>query len=478
MARPRRPRRLRRHWRRCGRGRGDRAPADLARRGPSGLTRGGPAARPVPPRPREDVVTRYDLDGQTLDERPDTVLASILSASGPRADHTRVPRRRTGSAPGAGGRARPVRRTARRGPGRHGPPRRQRPLHRRMAGRPPAPQPAGARPAPRRPRRRPGPRARVRAHARGGRPRPPAGPRRLRRTSWRRGPPNATAWRPSSLQPLGPEEPAPPLEALPEAAADHGRRRPVGDRAHGHGGGRRDPPPAPGCWRWHRGLPGRARVASTPEAALDTMEPGDVLVVRFTTPAYNTVLSLAGGIVTADGGPLSHAAVMAHELGIPPPSSGPAVPSRPSPTAPNWSSTPRPARCTSSADDALGSSARCGHRPTRGIQLVVILVDAANVVGSRPTGWWRDRAGAAAALVERLGAASADGRLDGAVVVVLRARPTRRPRKRPRPRHRGRPRAPARATTPWWSWRRGPPNRATTCCSCRPIAGCGRGSRR
>jgi pyruvate,water dikinase len=62
---------------------------------------------------------------------------------------------------------------------------------------------------------------------------------------------------------------------------------------------------------------GRARLAADPEAALDGMEPGDVLVVRFTTPAYNTVLSLAGAVVTVDGGPLCHAAVMARELGIP-----------------------------------------------------------------------------------------------------------------------------------------------------------------
>jgi hypothetical protein len=32
----------------------------------------------------------------------------------------------------------------------------------------------------------------------------------------------------------------------------------------------------------------------------------------------------------------------------------------------------------------------------------VVLVDAANVVGSRPDGWWRDRPGAAARLVARL----------------------------------------------------------------------------
>jgi 8-oxo-dGTP pyrophosphatase MutT (NUDIX family) len=34
----------------------------------------------------------------------------------------------------------------------------------------------------------------------------------------------------------------------------------------------------------------------------------------------------------------------------------------------------------------------------------VVIVDAANVVGSRPDGWWRDRPGAAARLVEHLGA--------------------------------------------------------------------------
>ncbi len=62
---------------------------------------------------------------------------------------------------------------------------------------------------------------------------------------------------------------------------------------------------------------GQARVAHSPEEALDAMAPGDVLVVRFTTPAYNTVLTLAGAVVTTEGALLSHAAVMARELGIP-----------------------------------------------------------------------------------------------------------------------------------------------------------------
>jgi hypothetical protein len=49
----------------------------------------------------------------------------------------------------------------------------------------------------------------------------------------------------------------------------------------------------------------------------------------------------------------------------------------------------------------------------------VLLVDAANVVGSRPTGWWRDRAGAARRFVDRVRAAVANGALDPPVVVVL-----------------------------------------------------------
>jgi len=49
----------------------------------------------------------------------------------------------------------------------------------------------------------------------------------------------------------------------------------------------------------------------------------------------------------------------------------------------------------------------------------VLLIDAANVVGSRPTGWWRDRAGAARTFVEQLHAAIASGRIVEPVIVVL-----------------------------------------------------------
>lgn len=49
----------------------------------------------------------------------------------------------------------------------------------------------------------------------------------------------------------------------------------------------------------------------------------------------------------------------------------------------------------------------------------MVLVDAANVVGSRPTGWWRDRPGAARTLVARIRRAAAADGLPAPVVVVL-----------------------------------------------------------
>ena len=51
----------------------------------------------------------------------------------------------------------------------------------------------------------------------------------------------------------------------------------------------------------------------------------------------------------------------------------------------------------------------------------LLVVDAANVVGSKPDGWWRDRAGAAARLRDALVPVNADGLADlpGPVEVVL-----------------------------------------------------------
>ncbi len=49
------------------------------------------------------------------------------------------------------------------------------------------------------------------------------------------------------------------------------------------------------------------------------------------------------------------------------------------------------------------------------------LIDGMNVIGSRPTGWWRDRPGAMRALVEQLGDFAA--RSGEPVSVVLDGRP-------------------------------------------------------
>src|SRR4051794_15884424 len=49
----------------------------------------------------------------------------------------------------------------------------------------------------------------------------------------------------------------------------------------------------------------------------------------------------------------------------------------------------------------------------------VLVIDAANVIGSRPTGWWRDRPGAARRFTERVRATVTAGRLDPPVTLVL-----------------------------------------------------------
>ena len=52
----------------------------------------------------------------------------------------------------------------------------------------------------------------------------------------------------------------------------------------------------------------------------------------------------------------------------------------------------------------------------------MLVIDAANVIGSRPTGWWRDRPGATRAFTERVRATVTAGRLDPPVTIVLEGR--------------------------------------------------------
>lgn len=115
---------------------------------------------------------------------------------------------------------------------------------------------------------------------------------------------------------LGDPEPAPPPDVLPGPLAETVSMVQVAlthlgmdgadtsDRMVGVGVGR-------------QAYTGRARTAATADEAIEKLEPGDVLVVRATSPAFNAVLAIAGAVVTANGGALSHAAVLARELGIP-----------------------------------------------------------------------------------------------------------------------------------------------------------------
>jgi hypothetical protein len=48
-----------------------------------------------------------------------------------------------------------------------------------------------------------------------------------------------------------------------------------------------------------------------------------------------------------------------------------------------------------------------------------LVIDAANVIGSRPDGWWRDRPRAAQRFTDRVRASVVAGRLDSPVTVVL-----------------------------------------------------------
>ena len=126
----------------------------------------------------------------------------------------------------------------------------------------------------------------------------------------------ATNSRLSPPQTLGDPEPQPPLGLLPSALAELVAMVQVSLKFMGMDGTIvRDDLAGTGVGTVS--YVGRARVTGSADEAFDRLEPGDVLVVRATSPAFNSVLAIAGAVVTADGGALSHAAVLARELGIP-----------------------------------------------------------------------------------------------------------------------------------------------------------------
>lgn len=67
-----------------------------------------------------------------------------------------------------------------------------------------------------------------------------------------------------------------------------------------------------------RGLvTGRARVIRAADVAGADIEPGEIIVTDMTTPDFLPLMMQAGGVVTAWGGILSHAAIVCRELGKP-----------------------------------------------------------------------------------------------------------------------------------------------------------------
>lgn len=134
-----------------------------------------------------------------------------------------------------------------------------------------------------------------------------------KRADWRR-----TADGSNVPQRLGfPPSPPPPAEWLPPEAARLARGIDL------FLFGLFQPSQTDGTKEVIRGIPvsagvyeGPARVVLGPED-FGSVQQGDVLVTRSTSPYFNVLLPLLGGIVTDRGGALSHAAIVAREYGIP-----------------------------------------------------------------------------------------------------------------------------------------------------------------
>jgi phosphoenolpyruvate synthase/pyruvate phosphate dikinase len=60
---------------------------------------------------------------------------------------------------------------------------------------------------------------------------------------------------------------------------------------------------------------GRARVVTNPDFA--DVEPDEILVAPFTDPSWASIMFVSAGLVVDIGGAMSHAAVVARELGMP-----------------------------------------------------------------------------------------------------------------------------------------------------------------
>ena len=63
-------------------------------------------------------------------------------------------------------------------------------------------------------------------------------------------------------------------------------------------------------------IEGRVRVLASPEEG-ETLQPGEIIVARTTNVGWTPLFPKAAAIITDIGAPLSHAAIVARELGIP-----------------------------------------------------------------------------------------------------------------------------------------------------------------
>lgn len=100
------------------------------------------------------------------------------------------------------------------------------------------------------------------------------------------------------------------LQARPITAVRTTEKAPDDDLASPDRASLSGTPSSPGVAR------GRLRIVDSPNDFF-RFAAGEVLVCRATSPAWPPVLARAGAVVTAHGGVLSHAAIVARELCIP-----------------------------------------------------------------------------------------------------------------------------------------------------------------
>jgi pyruvate,water dikinase len=104
--------------------------------------------------------------------------------------------------------------------------------------------------------------------------------------------------------------PLPPSASAGAAPTPHPPSPPPGLLANGASAGLRGTGGSPGV------ASGPARVVRGP-GDFSRVAPGDILVCRFTDPAWTPLFGVVAGVVTETGGLLSHAAIVAREHRIP-----------------------------------------------------------------------------------------------------------------------------------------------------------------